>query len=207
VGSGVSAVLFANDVQFLQRLLRAEGLYRAEPNGVWNAATEEAFSAFDARSRALQEELGSFDLRSERAIQSLALRAQREARLSLRRLAEKNIRARIISGTRTYAEQNALFRQGRFGNAGPIVTNAKGGHSNHNFGIAWDIGIFTANGGYLTDAPTYENAASVAMAESLEWGGAWRTFADRPHYQLRLNVSLAALRGSFEQPNGEAVFV
>jgi peptidoglycan LD-endopeptidase CwlK len=180
----MSAPLFTNDVQFLQRLLRAEGIYRAEPTGMWDAVTEEAFGAFDARSRAIQDELGSFDLRSERAIQSLSLRAQCEARLSLRRLVDKNIRARIISGTRTYCEQNALYRQGRFGNAGPVVTKARGGYGNHNFGIAWDIAIFTATGGYLSDRPTYEHAAPTAMADALEWGGEWKSFSDPPHYQL-----------------------
>ncbi|MEO8506247.1 MAG: hypothetical protein ABI593_01300 [Betaproteobacteria bacterium] len=43
--------------------------------------------------------------------------------------------------------QDAPYRQGRLGNPGPRVTNARDGQSNHNFGIAWDIGIFTASDG------------------------------------------------------------
>src|SRR5690606_22511724 len=46
-----------------------------------------------------------------------------------------------ISGHRTWAEQDALYAQGRT-KPGSIVTNAKGGQSNHNFGIAMDFGVF-----------------------------------------------------------------
>jgi hypothetical protein len=38
----------------------------------------------------------------------------------------------IISGTRTWAEQDALYAQGRF-KPGKVVTKAKAGHSNHNY--------------------------------------------------------------------------
>ena len=44
----------------------------------------------------------------------------------MKKVLDAGINAKIISGTRTYAEQNNLFRQGRFGNPGPIVTKAKG---------------------------------------------------------------------------------
>lgn len=55
------------------------------------------------------------------------------------------------SGLRTYEEQNALYAQGRTA-PGNKVTNAKGGFSNHNFGIAFDIGIFEG-AKYLGDSP------------------------------------------------------
>ena len=93
------------------------------------------------------------------------------------------------SGTRTYAEQNTLFRQGRFGNKGPRVTNARGGQSNHNYGIAWDIGLFE-NGKYLTDSPLYKKAAELGRADGLEWGGDWTSFKDQPHYQLATGLSM-----------------
>ena len=97
-----------------------------------------------------------------------------------------------------------LFRQGRFGNPGRIVTNARGGQSNHNFGIAWDIGIFAA-GSYKPESPLYDKAAGVALAAgipNLEWGGNWQRFKDRPHYQLQTGLALADVRNRFEQ--GEA---
>jgi peptidoglycan L-alanyl-D-glutamate endopeptidase CwlK len=202
----MSLPLFKDDVIFLQRLLRAEGLYKGAPSGAWDARTEQAAAAFESASRRIAAELGTFDMRSESAIFTLSLRAQREARLCMRRLTDNRIIARVISGTRTYAEQNALYRQGRYGNPGKLVTKARGGQSNHNFGIAWDLGVFTAKGGYLTDRQTYEDAAVFAKAEQIEWGGDWRTFVDRPHYQLKLNVTLAQVRSQFEDAKGAALF-
>ena len=99
---------------------------------------------------------------------------------------------KIICGTRTYAEQDALYAQGRTA-PGPIVTDASAGYSNHNFGIAFDIGIF--NGGvYLADSPLYTKVGTLGRAQGLEWGGEWIVFTDEPHFQLSSDCSLAEQR-------------
>ncbi len=68
--------------------------------------------------------------------------------------AKKCVVIKIISGTRTHMqEQDALYARRRTA-PGPRVTNARGGYSNHNFGIAWDIGLFRG-GKYLEDSPLY----------------------------------------------------
>jgi len=108
---------------------------------------------------------------------------------------------RIISGTRTYAEQDALFRKGRFGNPGPIVTKAKGGQSNHNFGLAWDIGLFE-DGKYITKDKKYKDIAPLVLGVllNLEWGGNWISFPDAPHYQhTALSTTVSGVRALFEQ--------
>lgn len=194
----MSLTLFANDVLFLQRLLRAEGLYLDKLDGDWGPHTEAAMQQFETRADALRTELGSFDPRSERGLATLSLKTQREARRFLQRMQRGGLTVRILSGTRTYAEQNALFKQGRFGNPGPVVTKARGGYSNHNFGIAWDIGIFTASGGYLGDGPQYQQAADIGLVDTLEWGGNWVSIVDRPHYQLKLDLGVSQLRAAFE---------
>jgi len=199
----MSSRLFADDVLFLQRLLCAEGLYLDELDGDWGPNTEMAFLEFEKRSEQILSETRTFDSRSERNILTLSLSAQREARLFLGRLMDAGMIARILSGTRTYAEQNAVFRQGRFGNPGKIVTNARGGFSNHNFGIAWDIGIFTESGGYVGDGPEYDQAATIGLSEQIEWGGNWKTIVDKPHYQVRLNIPISEMRNKFE--NGEVI--
>jgi peptidoglycan L-alanyl-D-glutamate endopeptidase CwlK len=197
----MSAPLFADDVLFFQRLLRAQGLYMDDLDGLWGPRTEAAALAFDSTTRAIRATIREFDPRSERCIATLSLKAQRAAREFLARVLEGGVRARIISGTRTYAEQDALFRKGRFGDPGPRVTNARGGQSNHNFGIAWDVGIFTAAGGYLGDGPQYLVAAQLGLEGAtgqIEWGGSWTTFIDRPHYQLAVGLTAAQLRLDFE---------
>ena len=44
----------------------------------------------------------------------------------------------VVQGRRTIAEQNSLYAQGRTA-PGNIVTNAQGGSSAHNFGLAVDM--------------------------------------------------------------------
>ena len=90
---------------------------------------------------------------------------------------------KIISGTRTFAEQNKLYAQGR-SKPGKRVTNAPGGFSNHNFGIAFDVGIFRGNA-YLGEHGVYGEIGEIGKSLGLEWGGDWKRFVDEPHYQMR----------------------
>lgn len=115
------------------------------------------------------------------------------------------INIKIISALRTYEEQNELYAQGRT-KPGGIVTNARGGHSNHNFGIAFDIGVFEGSK-YLTASPKYKAVGALGIDLGLEWGGNWKTIVDEPHFQLRptwaMNLSekqmLTELRSRHEQ--------
>ena len=175
--------LFPNDVLFLQRLLSCCGLYANRLDGDYGKRTSDAEAAFEERCRAVALTEGGVDGRSEANIRSLQLIAQPLARRSLRALHGAGLDARIISGTRGYDAQNALFRRGRFGNPGPRVTNARGGQSWHNFGLAWDIGLFDA-GRYVTADAKYQAAAPHGKIRGLEWGGDWKTFPDVPHYQV-----------------------
>lgn len=193
----MSAPLFVDDVVFLQRFLKCCGHFSGRINGSWGTTTDNAVAEFEGVGNVIAAELGTFDARSESFIRSLHPKAQREARAFLRRVIDSGIDARVLSGTRTYAEQDRLYRKGRFGDPSPVVTKARGGHSNHNFGIAWDIGIFR-NGKYLGESPLYSRAAEVGVIPALEWGGSWTTFVDRPHYQLSTGKSLAVVRSNFE---------
>ncbi len=193
----MSARLFKDDVVFMQRLLKASGVYQGRIDGTWAAETESAVCRFEKESDLLKKSLGSFDLRSESHIAGLHLHAQAAARRFMRKLDDAGIAARIISGTRSYAEQNALFRRGRWGNPGPRVTNARGGGSSHNFAVAWDIGIFD-RGNYIRAVGPYEKAAELVTDEKLEWGGDWLGFKDRPHFQMSTGLSIREVRERFE---------
>ncbi|MGH8552841.1 MAG: M15 family metallopeptidase [Methylococcales bacterium] len=198
----MSVRLFGEDTLFLQRFLQGAGFYKGRLDGIHGEKTDAAINALDKRAMAIAAKLGKFDSRSEKSIGTLNPKAQQAARGFLKKVLDAGIEARIISGTRTYAEQNALFRQGRSGNSQPKVTNSRGGQSNHNFGIAWDIGIFK-NGAYLAESPLYGKAAEIGLTDELEWGGNWKRFKDRPHYQLATGFPLASVRDKFE--NGQAI--
>jgi peptidoglycan L-alanyl-D-glutamate endopeptidase CwlK len=138
----------------------------------------------------------TLDPRSAANIATLLPAAQRAARALLAAANDgrlgPGIVVKIIAGTRTYAEQDVLYAQGRT-TPGPIVTDAPAGYSNHNFGIAFDVGLF--NGGvYLDDSPLYAQVGALGRSQGLEWGGDWTSFPDEPHFQLPFSGSLAEAR-------------
>ena len=178
----MSNPLSKDEVLFRQRLLSCSGLYTDTLDGLWGKNTDDADHKFFAECDKIATANGGFDARSERNIRSLRLDAQALCRQSLAAIRSHGLDARVISGTRTYEQQAALYRQGRFGNPGPKVTNAQPGKSWHNFGLAWDIGIFRA-GDYLEDGPEYTQASKHAILPGIEWGGNWKKFVDKPHYQ------------------------
>jgi peptidoglycan LD-endopeptidase CwlK len=193
----MSSRLFASDVKFLQRMLCSAGCYSGRRDGVWSQTVDEADVKLGEMADAIAARHGTFDERTERNIRTLHPRAQDAARRFLAAVRAAGIDARVISGTRTYAEQDALYAIGRSGDARKPVTKAQGGHSNHNFGIAWDIGVFEG-GKYLTREAPYVAAASFCPA-GIEWGGHWVSFRDTPHYQLAVDKKLSEIRACFEQ--------
>jgi len=198
----MSYQLLKQDVLFYQRFLKSAGFYPWPIDGLWGPHTDKADRDFVTQSASIATQYGSADPRSESNIITLSPKAQVEARKFLELTMNTGKNVRIISGTRTYAEQDTLFAQGRNGNPGPIVTHSRGGESNHNFGIAWDIGLFESNGSYNTNDPDYIALAGkiLPQIDTIEWGGSWISFKDYPHYQLKaVSENVATIRGLFEQ--------
>lgn len=188
------------DVLFYQRFLKANGFYTKELNGIWNIHTNQADADFIRKTQFIAQQCGTFNPRSESCIITLAPKAQILVRRFLAILTGAGMDVRLLSGTRTYAEQDALYSRGRFGNTERKVTNAKGGHSNHNFGIAWDIGLFE-NGRYITIDNRYKQLSKMVLPQlnELEWGGSWVSFPDFPHYQHKpLFNNTSTVRRLFE---------
>lgn len=129
------------------------------------------------------EAISPVDNRSEKVIATLLPELRPIARALVQKAAGAGITIRLISGLRTYEEQAALYAQGRTA-PGKKVTNARAGYSNHNFGIAFDIGVFEGNK-YLPESPKYKAVGALGMDLGLEWGGNWKTIDDQPHFQLR----------------------
>jgi peptidoglycan L-alanyl-D-glutamate endopeptidase CwlK len=108
---------------------------------------------------------------------------------------------------RTFAEQDALFAQGR-SKPGKVVTNAKGGQSYHNYGLAIDIvlildkdknGTFeTASWDVKSDFDGDKKADWMEVVQifkrfGFEWGGDWK-FLDLPHFQKTFGKSIYELK-------------
>jgi LysM repeat protein len=117
-------------------------------------------------------------------------------------LARHGMQTLITDGLRTFAEQDALFAQGRT-KPGPRVTNARGGQSNHNYGLAVDM-FPVINGRVFTDVPsgasvefrrafhaTQDAAGEEAERLGLFWGARFRGIVDTPHIQLLAQTDLS----------------
>jgi peptidoglycan L-alanyl-D-glutamate endopeptidase CwlK len=201
------------DVKRWQRFLAAKGFSPGAADGTFGLLTHQATAVFQAahgltpdgrvgkRTVAVAEALGfegfggtrKFDARSERNLRTLLPQAEAAAREFLAAVLDADIGARIVVGSRTFAEQDALYAQGRT-KPGPIVTRARGGQSLHNFGIAWDIGIFDEKGAFLPESPLYEKAGRIGKRLGLEWGGDFEGFVDLPHFQIKTGLTLAQIR-------------
>lgn len=186
------------DRKFWQRMLRVSGYYSGEIDGIRGPLQRAAEAAWEQTCEFLKR-IGTFDQRSEENIATLLPSAQQMARNWL--LAAKEVAhaegydVKIICGTRSYAEQDALYKKR------PRVTKARGGQSWHNFGLAFDFGVFSADGkDYLEESPMYAKLGKLArQVEQAEWGGDWNDFKDEPHVQLRKYRTLAGAREDFER--------
>ena len=98
-------------------------------------------------------------------------------------LAAEGMVVEVVQGLRTFAEQDALFAQGRT-KPGQIVTKAKGGQSNHNYGLAVDLCPFVNGKPQWNDNAGFLRIGTEAAKQGLEWGGSWKKFIDKPHVQL-----------------------
>jgi peptidoglycan L-alanyl-D-glutamate endopeptidase CwlK len=100
---------------------------------------------------------------------------------------------------RTFAEQDALYAQGRT-KPGAIVTNAKGGLSYHNYGQAIDI-VLLINGKASWDTvkdfdgdgkADWQEVVTIFKQYGWEAGIDWK-FRDAPHFQKTLGYSVRQL--------------
>lgn len=105
---------------------------------------------------------------------------------------------------RTFAEQDALYAQGRtklFDSAGNRlgkVTNAKGGQSIHNFGLALDIVLLLDNKTASWDTvhdfdkdgkSDWMEVINIFKAAGWTWGGDWKSIKDAPHVEKTFGLT------------------
>lgn len=122
------------------------------------------------------------DPRSEKNIATLLPQVRPLARRLLAEAARRGIVAKVTSGSRSYAEQAELRRRSEAG--GPKAAPA--GWSNHNFGLAFDITLFSSAGKPIWESPNYRTLGQLGKALGLTWGGDWPgRDNDEPHFSLR----------------------
>ena len=122
----------------------------------------------------------------------------------------KGVRLRFAYVYRSIAEQNVLYNQR------PKVTNAKGGQSIHQYGLAMDYVIMLDkdnNGTFETiewnlKSPYHKVVVDYFQSKGYEWGGSWKSFKDYPHFQKAFGHTWQSLKrkldtgDSFKDING-----
>lgn len=107
---------------------------------------------------------------------------------------ESGVSVRFTSVRRTFEEQNELFAQGRT-KSGKKVTNAKGGQSYHNYGLACDFCLLLNGGKEVSwdrerdidkdGVKDWEEVVNIFKKYGWTWGGDWR-WKDYPHFEKSL---------------------
>ena len=116
----------------------------------------------------------------------------------------------VTQGLRTFDEQNKLFAQR------PKVTNAKGGQSIHNYGLAFDFCLADGGRTIWDTVKDFDNdkvadwmeVVKVFKAAGYTWGGDFRSITDRPHFEKTFGHTwqqLLAIKQSGKTENGYVI--
>jgi len=121
-----------------------------------------------------------------------------------------NVKMVVTQGLRTFAEQDKLYAQR------PKVTNAKGGQSIHNYGLAFDFCL--ADGGKLIwdtnkdfdgdKIPDWMEVVKVFKDAGYAWGGDFKSIVDKPHFEKTFGHTwqqLLAIKQSGKTENGYVI--
>jgi len=111
-------------------------------------------------------------------------------------LLPKGVRLRFSHVYRSNKEQDALFNQR------PKVTNARGGESIHNYGLAFDYVILEdkdKNGTFESinwdiNSKYHKTVIDYFKSKGYEWGGDWKNFKDYPHFQKAFGLNWQELK-------------
>ncbi|WP_182004777.1 peptidoglycan-binding protein [Priestia aryabhattai] len=140
--------------------------------------------------------------RSEKELVGVHATVADKARELIKKAYDEGIGIAITQGFRSFAEQDALYAIGRT-KKGTKVTNAKGGQSIHNYGLAVDFCIFDDNKQPCwTVNKEWKRVVEIAEGLGFESGIHWK-FYDAPHLQMTFGLTLAQLKAG-KRPAGSA---
>ncbi|NLR60688.1 M15 family metallopeptidase [Chitinophaga polysaccharea] len=108
------------------------------------------------------------------------------------------VQVRITQSLRTFAEQDKLYAQGRSA-PGQKVTNARGGESLHNFGLAFDFVLLINGQVSWTVDENWKKVAAVFKEQGFSWGGEWKSIKDYPHLEKSFGYSWQQLLDKYRK--------
>jgi peptidoglycan L-alanyl-D-glutamate endopeptidase CwlK len=135
-----------------------------------------AFFLYHTLSNAFQD---TWDAKTNAIIAKLHPKIRKSVARTINSLYKKGIKVKIISGLRTFSQQNKLYNQGRT-TSGSIVTHAKAGQSYHNYGLAIDTMYPKAHA---------DEVVKEFKKNGFEWGGDFKNIDDPAHFQKRFGYT------------------
>ena len=117
---------------------------------------------------------------NSRKLSDLRSDVRANAELPLAECEKQGLRVLVTQTLRDDEYQAYLYAQGRT-RKGQIVTNSKV-TTFHGAGLALDV-CQNIKGQEYSDPAFFRNVAILAKHMGFSWGGDWRSFPDRPHFQ------------------------
>jgi peptidoglycan LD-endopeptidase CwlK len=202
IAGPVTWKILNENVKEVQILLNSRGYQAGDPNGWFNLNTTHAVQQFQKNSRLHPS--GIIEPRTRRRLFDPHPKHNYEFRPSSNNLNSLNphvaamakrfldltranhLDVRIYYTFRSWDDQDRLFAQGRW-TPGDIVTNARGGDSYHNWGLAFDAAPYE-NGKISTDNNKFIKMGHLGQQVGLEWGGTFKSLVDYPHFQYTFGL-------------------
>jgi peptidoglycan L-alanyl-D-glutamate endopeptidase CwlK len=201
-------------VKLIQAKLNSLGYYAGIPDGWFSQTTTDAVKRFQRDHGLVQEGVvnprtrvslfaphsaDNFERRpSSTALSSLDPYVASLAGKFLRLARANNLDVHITNGFRSWDESDRLYAQGRT-TPGPKVSNARGGDSYHNWGLAFDAAPFE-NNKISNDQTKYIRMGHLGEQVGLEWGGTFKSIVDLPHYQYTFGLTTEDLQNGKRPP-------
>jgi len=218
VGPATWAALLGQ-VRSVQNKLNSAGFDPGSPDGIYGPKTANAVTRFQSANGLVMDGVvtprtrqqlfnpynkGDYDTRpSSASIDSLDPYVASLARRFLELCRENGLDVRILSAFRSWDEQDALYAQGRTA-PGPVVTDAMGGDSYHNWGLAFDAAPFVNGRVDWNNRELFDKMGELGQQAGLEWGGNWTTYRinllDLPHFQYTYGLSTRQLLDGARPP-------
>jgi len=126
---------------------------------------------------------------------------------------DEKLNVYLFQGLRTFEEQDKLFAKGRnekgeIVDKRKVVTYVKGGHSWHNYGLAGDIVFKDKNNRWSWRlSHNWQLLGEIGKDNGLTWGGDFRSFKDRPHFQYTGGLNIIEALIKYEKGGLEKVWM
>ncbi|UOF91667.1 peptidoglycan-binding protein [Fodinisporobacter ferrooxydans] len=214
VVDSVTWKILIENVKAVQKLLNSNGYHSGYPDGWFGPTTTAAVKKFqtdnqlypsgivDPRTRQRLFNPHPKDhyeyLPSSNALRSLNPHVASMATRFLELTRANQLDVHIYAAFRSWDEEDRLFAQGRW-TPGNIVTNARGGDSYHNWGLAFDAAPYE-NGMISNDVEKFKRMGQLGLQVGLEWGGNFKSIVDYPHFQFTFGLNTWDLLNGVRPP-------